>query len=162
MSGLLSDDSVPISRGEAVTTHVESAWPSYPDYRVDISPCRFTGQADTPREGYLHQALLAQSTTHWTIAAGMLPHRGFGEADAHRTLSTGVMKATIAFHDDVDVSDWLLYSNCALWSGRGLVQGEGRVHTRDGRLAASYSVQAMVRRFDRSPEDMGHDSRTAM
>jgi len=117
---------------------------------------------DSPRERYLHQALLAQSSTHWTIAAGMLPHRGFGEADAHRTLSTGIIKATIAFHDDVDVSEWLLYSNCSFWSGRGLVQGEGRVHTRDGRLAASYSVQAMVRRFERSPEDMGHDSRTAM
>ncbi|OBF30464.1 acyl-CoA thioesterase [Mycobacterium sp. ACS4331] len=117
---------------------------------------------DAPGEAYLHQALLAQSTTHWTIAAGMLPHRGFGEADAHRTLSTGIMKATVAFHDDVDVSDWLLYSNRAFWSGRGLVQGDGRVYTRGGRLAASYTIQAMVRAFDRSPEEMGRDSRTAM
>ena len=117
---------------------------------------------DAPDEQYLHQALLAQSTTHWTIAAGMLPHRGFGEARAHDTLSTGIMKATIAFHDDADVSEWLLYRNCAFWSGRGLVQGDGRVHTRDGRLAASYTIQAMVRAFGRSPADMGHDSRTAM
>lgn len=117
---------------------------------------------EAPDEQYLHQALLAQSTTHWTIAAGMRPHRGFGEARAHDTLSTGIMKATIAFHEDVDVSDWLLYSNRAFWSGRGLVQGEGRVHTRDGRLAASYTIQAMVREFSRSPADMGRDSRTAM
>ncbi|WP_081665149.1 DUF427 domain-containing protein [Mycobacterium sp. UM_CSW] len=117
---------------------------------------------DAPGEAHLNRALLAQSTTHWTIAAGMLPHKGFGEAEAHRTLSTGIMKATIAFHYDVDVSDWLLYSNHAFWSGRGLVQGDGRVYTRDGRLAASYSVQAMVRGFNRSPQEMGHDSRTAM
>lgn len=117
---------------------------------------------DAPSEPYLRQALLAQSTTHWTIAAGMLPHRGFGEADAHRTLSNGIMKATIAFHDECDITDWLLYSNRALWSGRGLVQGDGRVYTRDGRLAASYSIQAMVRKFDRDPASMGHDSRTAM
>jgi acyl-CoA thioesterase II len=116
----------------------------------------------SPAERYLHAALLAQSTTHWTIAAGMLPHRGFGEAHAHRTLSTGIMKATIAFHDDVDITDWLLYSNEAFWSGRGLVQGDGKVFTRDGKLAASYVIQAMVREFQREPAAMGHDSRTAM
>lgn len=115
-----------------------------------------------PGAAYLHQALLAQSTTHWTIAAGMLPHRGFGEARAHRTLSTGIMKSTIAFHDDSDVTDWLLYANRAFWAGRGLVQGEGRVFTRDGRLVASYTVQAMIRAFYRDPAAMGHDSSTAM
>lgn len=117
---------------------------------------------DAPDESYLHTALLAQSTTHWTIAAGMLPHRGFGEARAHHDLSTGIMKLDIAFHDEVDVTDWLLYSNRAFWAGRGLVQGEGRVFDGSGRLAASYVVQAMVRNFDRDPAAMGHDSRTAM
>lgn len=117
---------------------------------------------DSPAEPYLNLALLAQSTTHWTIAAGLAPHRGVGEAQAHATLSTGIMKSSIAFHDDVDVSDWLLYSNDAFWSGRGLIQGSGRVFTQDGRLAASYSVQAMARAFGRLPADMGRDSRTAL
>ena len=117
---------------------------------------------NAPDRSYLHTALLAQSTTHWTIAAGMLPHRGFGEARAHLTLSTGIIKATIAFHEDVDVTDWLLYANRAFWSGRGLIQGDGHVFTRGGRLAASYVIQAMVRDFPRGPASMGHDSRTAM
>lgn len=117
---------------------------------------------DAPTEPYLHAGLLAQSTTHWTIAAGMLPHLGMGEARAHVALSTGIMTVTVAFHDDFDVSEWLLYSNHAFWSGRGLVQGDGRVFTRDGRLVASYAVQAMVRAFNRDPAAMGHDSRTAM
>lgn len=117
---------------------------------------------EAPDEPYLHTGLLAQSSTHWTIAAGMLPHAGFGEALAHRTLSTGIMKATIAFHEEVDVTDWLLYANRAFWAGRGLVQGDGHVFTEDGRLAASYTIQAMVREFQRDPAAMGHDSRTAM
>lgn len=117
---------------------------------------------DAPHQAYLHAALLAQSTTHWTIAAGMAPHRGFGEAQAHDILSTGVMASTVAFHDDVDVSDWLLYTNVAFWSGRGLIQGNGSVFTLDGRLAASYTVQAMARAFNRSPAAMGRDNRTAM
>lgn len=117
---------------------------------------------EAPAAAHLHTALLAQSTTHWTIAAGMLPHRGFGEARAHRDLSTGIIKLDIAFHDEVDVTEWLLYSNRAFWAGRGLIQGDGRVFTREGVLAASYVVQAMVRDFDRDPASMGHDSRTAM
>ena len=117
---------------------------------------------DAPDEPYLHAALLAQSTTHWTIAAAMLPHPGFGEADAHVTLSTGVLQTTVAFHDEVDVTEWLLYANPAIWSGRGLAQGEGHVFTRDGRLVASYGVQAMIRGFERDPAAMGQDFRTAM
>jgi acyl-CoA thioesterase-2 len=108
-----------------------------------------------PAQAYLHQALLAQSTTHWTIAAAMLPHPGYGEAAAHVTLSTGIMQTTVAFHDEVDVTEWLLYSNPAIWAGRGLCQGEGRVHTRDGRLVASYSVQAMVRGFAGDADRLG-------
>ena len=46
--------------------------------------------------------------------------------------------------------------------GRGLVQGDGLVFTQDGRLAASYTIQAMVREFARDPAAMGHDDTTAM
>ena len=81
----------------------------------------------------------------------MRPHKGFGEADAHVTLSTGIMSVSIAFHDDVDVTEWLLYANPSTYAGRGLAQGEGRVFTQDGRLVASYSVQAMIRGFARDP-----------
>jgi acyl-CoA thioesterase II len=117
---------------------------------------------DAPSEPYLHAALMAQPTTHWTIAAAMLPHPGFGEAQAHVTLSTGIMGVTMAFHDDVDVTQWLLYSNPAIHAGRGLVQGEGHVFTEDGRLVASYTVQGMVRDFVQGPEAMGHNASTAM
>jgi acyl-CoA thioesterase II len=121
--------------------------------------CRFR---DNPGEGYLHAALLAQSTTHWTIAAAMRPHPGMGEARAHVTVSTGIMSTSIAFHDDFDVTEWLLYANPAIYAGRGLAQGEGRVFTQDGRLVASYSVQAIIRPFVKTPQEMGLDATTAM
>ena len=117
---------------------------------------------DAPAEPYMHAALLAQSATHWTIAAAMLPHLGFGEADAHVTLSTGIMQATVNFHDDIDVTDWLLYANEAIWSGKGLAQGQGQVFTQDGGLVASYSIQAMIRDFQKEPATMGKDFHTAM
>lgn len=117
---------------------------------------------DAPDQEFLHAALLAQSTTHWTIAAAMRPHEGVSEAQAHVTLSTGILATTIAFHDAVDVSEWLLYANPAIYAGRGLAQGEGRVFTRDGRLVASYTVQAMIREFRTPPGAMGKDSTDAM
>jgi acyl-CoA thioesterase len=72
------------------------------------------------------------------------------------------MSIAIAFHDEVDVTEWLLYANPAIYAGGGLVQGEGHVFTRDGRLVASYSVQAMIRAFDRQPGDLGLDASNAM
>ena len=117
---------------------------------------------DSPAEQYMHDALLAQSTTHWTIGAALRPHKGFGEAEAHRTLSTGIMSIAIAFHDEADVTDWLLYANPAIYAGRGLAQGEGHVFTQDGRLVASYTVQAMIRGFNKEPAAMGMDDTNVM
>lgn len=117
---------------------------------------------DAPAHPYLHTALMAQSTTHWTIAANMRPHKGFGEADAHVTLSTGIMSVSMAFHEEVDVTEWLLYANPGTYAGNGLVHGEGRVFTESGRHVASYSVQAMVRAFVKPPDAMGMDATNAM
>ena len=118
---------------------------------------------DAPAEPYLHAALLAQPTTHWTIAAAMLPHPGFGEAQAHVTLSTGIMGVNMAFHDDVDVTQWHLYSNPAIHAGqRAGARARDTSSREDGRLVASYTVQAMVRDFVQGPEAMGHDYSTAM
>jgi acyl-CoA thioesterase II len=117
---------------------------------------------DAPAEQYLQNALLAQATTHWTIAAAMRPHRGVTEDEAHVTLSTGIMSVGIAFHDDAPVTEWFLYANPAIWSGRGLAQGQGQVFSEDGRLMASYTVQAMIRGFTQPPDAMGLDATNAM
>ncbi len=117
---------------------------------------------DNPVHLHVRNALLAQASTHWTIAAAMRPHQGMGEAEAHVSLSTGPMSVAIAFHDDAPLDQWLLYANRATWSGRGLCHGEGRVFSRDGRLLASYSVQAMIRRFHSDTEEAGRDPTRAM
>ena len=114
-----------------------------------------------PDQQYLHQALVAQMTTHWTIGAAMRPHEGITEAEAHLTVSTGPLTVSIAYHDEIDVTEWMLYANPAIYAGRGSVQGDGRVFSIDGRLLASYTVQAMVRPFAAPPESFG-GSRRAM
>jgi uncharacterized protein (DUF427 family)/acyl-CoA thioesterase len=117
---------------------------------------------DNPDEPYLRSALVAQATTHWTIAAAMRPHPGIGQAQAHETLSTGVMAVTVAFHDDAPVDQWFLYADRAIWSGRGLAQGQGTVFSQDGRLIASYSVHVMIRGFTKTPDGLGMDASNVM
>lgn len=143
---------------------VEGAYKPDPDLVGPPEIYTWVRFRDAPTEPCLHTALMTQSMTHWTIAAAMRPHKGFGERDAHVTLSTGIMSLAVAYHDDVDVTGWLLYANPATHAGRGLVHGEGRVFTEDGRLVASYSVQAMVRGFPehRDPAALGLDAGNAM
>lgn len=117
---------------------------------------------EAPDAPYLRQALLAQFTGHMTISASLLPHAGLGEEQAHFTLSTGVLAITVALHDEADLTRWLLYANPSIYAGRGLVQGEGRVFGEDGRLVASYTVQAMVRDFTEPPERIGLDQSRLM
>jgi acyl-CoA thioesterase len=108
-----------------------------------------------PDQLYLRQAILAQPTTHWTIAASMLPHNGYGEVMAHRTISTGVLSSTIYFHEDPDLTEWILYSTRATHAGNGLAQGEGRIFSQSGKLLATYSVQVMVRALEVPEGDAG-------
>ncbi len=140
---------------------VEAAYDPSPD-RIGspeiLAWCRFR---DNPGAQYLGAAFLAQSSTHWTIAAAMRPHPGFGEARAHVDLSTAVMSCAVAFHDEVDVRDWLLFVNPSIYAGRGLAQGEGRIYTQDGRLVGSYSCQVMIRSFEGDASDRGLDSGNA-
>jgi hypothetical protein len=55
------------------------------------------------------------------------------------------MSIAIAILDELDVTEWLPDANPAIFAGRGLAQGDGPVLTEDGRLVASYTVQAMIR-----------------
>jgi acyl-CoA thioesterase-2 len=137
-------------------------------YRLEDSPAGspelfvWSRFVDAPDDEAVRQALLAQATTHYSINAALRPHEGVAEADAHRTISTGPISATIAFHDEVDVTRWLLTETRAIWAGRGSTQSQVRVFTEDGRLVASKTVQSIVRAFSTPPEQLGQGYSTAM
>ena len=102
----------------------------------------------SPDERALRQALIAQFCGRHTIGTALRPHAGLGEAQAHRTLSTGVLSLSVRFHADRPLDDWLLYTHDALHAGRGLCDGKGRVFHRGGELLASFELEAMVRPLD--------------
>jgi len=102
---------------------------------------------DVPDDQALHAGLLAQYTGHMPIAASMRPHAGIGQHQAHVTLSTGINAIAISLHADVQADRWMLYHHRSTFAGDGMTHAECRVHTDEGALVASFTVDAMVRGF---------------
>ena len=126
---------------------------------VDISDPELTGPPDldvwtrfpgAPDDPTINQALLAFATDGFLIGTAMRPHAGVGQAQAHITVTTGVISHTITFHEPFVTRDWLLLSHHSPFAGRGRSYGRADVFRPDGALVASYVQDAMIR-----PKDAG-------
>jgi acyl-CoA thioesterase II len=117
---------------------------------------------DVPADPVIHSGLLAQFTGHMSIAAAMRPHEGIGQDQAHRSLSTAINAINLSLHRVVSADEWMLYHHLSTFAGDGMTHSECRVHAEDGRLLASFSVEAMVRPFATTVTDTARDERTAL
>jgi acyl-CoA thioesterase-2 len=110
------------------------------------------------REDYFpvaNQAILSWATDGFLIGTSMLPHQGFNEGHAHKTISTGVVAHTLNFHDRFRADEWLLMANESIWAGRGRTHGRCNVWTEDGRLVATYTQDNLVRGFGDAKDHTG-------
>ena len=99
-----------------------------------------------------NQAVVAWSQPGFVIGAAFRPHADVVNlADAHRTISTGVISHTTHFHEDADVGEWLLFVHEGTYAGRGRVFGTGAVFTRDGLLVSTFAQDSMARHAESSP-----------
>jgi acyl-CoA thioesterase len=103
---------------------------------------RFAGAPDDPA---IAQALLAYATDGFLIATAMRPHAGVGQAQAHVTISTGVISHTLTFHEPCSAGEWCLLSHRSPYAGRGRAYGTANVFRSDGKLVASFVQDAMIR-----------------
>ncbi len=93
-----------------------------------------------------NQAILSWATCGTLIGLAMRGHRDTVDiADAHRTLSTGVIAHTMHFLERLDVSSWLLIEERATKAALGRVYGEGSVFTEDGVLVATFQQDSMAK-----------------
>jgi acyl-CoA thioesterase len=106
---------------------------------------RFVGAPDDPA---IDQALLAFATDGFLIATAMRPHVGVGQAQAHVTVSTGVVSHTLTFHEPAPAGQWLLLSHHSPYAGRGRCYGRADVFRPDGALVASFVQDGMIRPLD--------------
>lgn len=98
-----------------------------------------------PARDELAKALVAYFTGHLGISTTMRAHEGIGTAQAHLTVSTAPMTATVSFHEPVRWDGWLLYSHESTQVGAGMSYVRGAVHTEAGELLASFSQDALIR-----------------
>ena len=103
---------------------------------------RFAGAPDDPATD---QALVAYSTDGFLIGTAMRPHAGVGQAQAHRTLSTGVLSHTLTYHERCPAAEWHLLEQRSTYAGHGRSYGRGEIFRSDGELAASFVQDAMIR-----------------
>jgi acyl-CoA thioesterase-2 len=100
-----------------------------------------------PQRDDLERALLAHFTGHLSISTTMFPHRGLGTAQAHDTISTGVMTIGISFHEPVTAEGWLLYRHESTQVGAGMSYVRGQIFTEAGALVASFTQEGLIRAF---------------
>jgi acyl-CoA thioesterase II len=140
--------------GAAGTAAGTDAWEIRIVDDVDISDPALTGPPeldvwtrfrDAPADAATDQALLSFATDAFLIATAMRPHEGVGQAQAHRTLSTGVISHTITFHEPCAAAEWMLLSHHSTYAGHGRCYGRANVFRADGVLAASYVQDAMIK-----------------
>jgi acyl-CoA thioesterase len=117
---------------------------------------------DVPADPVIHSALLAQFSGHMSIAAALRPHPGIGQDQAHRSLSTAINAINLALHREVSADEWMLYHHLSTFAGDGMTHSECRVHSEDGQLLASFTVEAMVRPFAGTVTGAARDERTAL
>jgi acyl-CoA thioesterase-2 len=96
-------------------------------------------------EPHVHQALLAYLTDLTLIGTALLPHDGWSQLDAHRSVRTSVIAHHVWFHRPLRIDDWLLLSQTSPAAAGGSSFGVGHVHTVDGELVASFAQESMIR-----------------
>ncbi len=144
------------TRPDAVdgTVRGEGAWEILIVGDVDVNDPELVGPpeldawvrfVDAPDDPATDQALVAYSTDGFLIGTAMRPHAGVGQAQAHRTLSTGVLSHTLTFHEPCPAAEWHLLQQRSSFAGHGRSYGQGDIFRGDGQLAASFVQDAMIR-----------------
>ncbi len=128
---------------------------------VDVNDPAATGPAelavwtrfpDAPEHVGMDGPLLAYASDGFLIGAAVRPHAGVGQSQAHVSLATGVLTHTLTFHEPFSVRDWLLLVHRVPHTGAGRSFGRAEVFTREGRLVASFSQDAMIRPIPGPPQ----------
>ena len=106
---------------------------------------RFAGAPDDPG---IDQALLAFATDGFLIGTAMRPHEGVGQAQAHVTVTTGVVSHTLTYHEPAAAGEWMLLAHHSPYAGHGRSYGTAEVFRPDGALVASFVQDAMIKHRD--------------
>ena len=135
---------------------VDPVDPLKPTAREPKRQAWFRAADQLPDDPVLHRCMLAYSSDFGLLAASLLPH-------AITFMQPGMQVASldhaIWFHREFRIDDWLLYDmdSPSGFGGRGF--NRGNIFDRQGRLVASTTQEALIRRRPRSKgKPAGEDS----
>ena len=124
-------------------------------FRPVTVPPRYGGEKLAPHQAYwfrtvaplpddqaLHRGMLAYASDMMLLGTCMLPH---GLSWVRDDLQEASLDHALWIHDDVQLDDWLLYTQDSPWSGGGRGINRGLIFTRDGRLVASVAQEGLIR-----------------
>jgi acyl-CoA thioesterase II len=153
-----SDPAPPLT--PPATAERDGSWQVHVVDGVDISDPDAVGPAEldvwtrfdgAPGDPLLDRALLAFATDGFLIGTAMRPHDGVGQAQAHRTVSTGVISHTLTFHEPIEAGGWMLLRHRSPHAGHGRSYGRADVFAGDGSLVASFVQDGMIRPMSGDP-----------
>lgn len=113
-----------------------------------VAPATFAFWMRTPAlpdDASLHQALLAHATDLTLIGTALRPVEGLSQADAQVRFASAVTSHNVWFHQPFRLDEWLLVDQESPVLAGGRAFGRGDVWTADGRLAASFAQESMIR-----------------
>ena len=132
-TGLIVDGINTWSDDEPLRDPVQNVW------------TRFEFASDDP---VVHQAVLSWATDGYLIGTAMLPHAGYNEAHAHRTILDRCRLAHRELPRAVRrVGVAPAPRNESVWAGRGRSHGRCNVWAQDGRLVVMFTQDNLVRAF---------------
>lgn len=103
-----------------------------------VSWMRATG---IPKDAKTHRAV-AGFISDFTLALSTIAPHGMPNPDLRMLVS---LDHTIYFHDDFDVTEWVLYEVKSTWAGANRALCNGRVFTMDGRMVMTVIQETLVR-----------------
>ena len=96
-------------------------------------------------ERALHAALLVYASDHSILDTALRPHWGVFEWSRAQIAS---LDHAMWFHQDADVTDWVLFAQDAPASAAGRGSSRGLLYARDGTLLASAMQESLMRLRD--------------
>jgi len=103
----------------------------------------FRAAAPTPGDQAFQRVVLAYASDMMLLGVGLMPH-GLRWFDNRARISS--IDHALWIHGDVQMDEWLFYSQDSPWSGGGRNLNRGHVYDRSGRMVATVTQEGVMRR----------------
>ena len=122
---------------------VDPVNPFRPEPRPPHKQSWFRAQGPLPDDPVLHRCLLTYASDFSFLGTSMNPH---AVTFMSKEMQVASLDHSIWFHRDFRMDEWLLYDKDSPSASQGRGFNRGNFYTREGRLVASTTQEALIRK----------------